>query len=335
MNTDMNRRRLFARALGFTGVAIVASVLPALAFAGDDMNDDAEFGQNRKDLRPDAAIEADGGMIWKEVGVDKFAESQEEAIRRLPEALKLLKFDADKSRQFIALVAKYPNGMRPGKIELNDVLDAMVWGGKTPRVDNYVVFRPQNLNLPKGTELKINTLEWHLDGTENTDVLILPAPCGNWCYRMSQLVVKATKCIIVKFIVPQGTTKVHFQLYGPRPLDANSCWGLKQPGDSGFMMPPSGCDSICRFERVENFMADREHFTIDQGSKLAGSYTPKAFGEHQFRVPRQVQTDGFVLSICIDVIDPPGSPVKRSSSSNVAFHATDHTSQYMMKTFEF
>ncbi len=166
---------------------------------------------------------------WTTWGEAPYATSQEEAIRRLPDALRDLNIPEPVRALLQAEVQRNPQGTRvyltPGKRFLG-----MMTGGVRPHAMHDVVVGRNPVR--RGAVQAAEAREWRVDYEGQTYILTLPDICYNWAWNQEPLPqeVALEECAIVEVAVQQGDF-LQLAVFSGASLPSSHCWGYQQSGE--------------------------------------------------------------------------------------------------------
>lgn len=181
--------------------------------------------------------QASAQTVWRDWGEAPFASSKEEAVRRLPDALRLLNVPEPVRALLEDAVRTTPNGVRT-HIVPGDRFVAMMSRGD--RVLSDVVVAEVPVTLPHGRTGAVqaaNASMWEVTYEGQIYTLVLPDVCFNWSWRSRpapvQQEVIQPDCVelSVSHISAGDRMTMRIRPSGAQ-LPPSQCWAYKQGSDA-------------------------------------------------------------------------------------------------------
>lgn len=169
------------------------------------------------------------GTEWTRWGMDPYASSDIEAIRKLPDALLAMNVPEPVRVLFLEAVEADPEGdvmyLNPG-----DRYEAMMWTpGGDVRTDIVVGRHPVRRGVVESAEAR----GWRVEYEGRAYVLVLPEICFNWAWRSEPLpmpervvVVPTLECAEIAIADAQPGDRLSVAVLARGPLPPSECWAV-------------------------------------------------------------------------------------------------------------
>ncbi len=204
---------------------------------------------------------ANAEITWTTWGEAPYASSYDEAVRRLPDALRTLNIPESVRTLFLEEVRRNPQGARvyltPG-----NRFTAMMSGGRAPHAMQDVVVGRNPVR--RGAVQAAEAREWRVEYQGQIYILVLPEICFNWAWRQEprpQEIPVEEPCAVVTLTIEQGRGQLLFGGLSPTASPPSRCFAVKQ-GSGEWEALPGGCIECVRWQPVlarlpESAAADR------------------------------------------------------------------------------
>lgn len=195
---------------------------------------------------------------WMRWGMDPYASSDVEAVRKLPDALLAMGVPEPVRARLLEAVRANPQGERTF-LNPGDRFTAMMWSPSGDvRTDVIVGRHPVRHGVVESAEAR----EWRVEDQGQIYVLVLPDICNNWAWRSYQaptpervVVVPQLECaeIVVSDARPGDVLRVVVSANGPLP--PSECWAYRD-GSGSWVAWPGACTD-CSWEFLSSYVPGR------------------------------------------------------------------------------
>lgn len=248
---------------------------------------------------------------WKRWNAAPYANSQEEACRKAPEAIDGFALPATVKELFKKLLGATCKGGAEAWLTPHMPLEQM-WSGpdaghakaylmnNVPVGELPVLKSPEGRPYPKGAVAETaKALAWRIEHEGRAYLLYLPLACWNWSWkfgvppapRPTPAVVPPPpvqeECVTVEYVVAPGD-EVRFAVLAQRRLPASACWQLCDGADCA--APPSPCDDPNCWREVQD--------TLPAGfePQHTGKYVARS-AKQSLRLPREARMN--FIALCV------------------------------------
>ncbi len=215
------------------------------------------------------ATPAHAETTWTLWGGAPYATSQDEAVGRLPEALRTLNIPEAVRSLLEAEVRANPQGTR---VYLNpgDRFVAMMSGPDRRHASAYAmtdVVVGTNQGPRAGIVQSPVAREWRVTYEGQTYVLVLPDICNNWAWRVIAAPRQeiAEPCAEIELSVQPGDTLLFVTFSTARPPPSR-CWAFNQSGEWEAL--PGGCMQCVNWEPVVARVPEAADRNISMQSRI-------------------------------------------------------------------
>lgn len=232
--------------------------------------------------------------LWDGWGREPFATSPEEAIRRLPDALRLLNVPEAVRPLLEAAVAADPDGEEHYVVP-GDRFVAMM--SEHDVVLPNVVVAKIPVKLPDGktgVSRTANARKWEVTHEGRIYVLVLPEICNNWAWASREAPVRQEECATVTYSDIKVGMTYHVAVLARGPLSPSVCWARKE-GSGEWEVWPDEC-SDCVWEDAQASI--QTHRQVSTQVRQSGKSVATATGV-TLRVPLSVARRDFIAT-CLE-----------------------------------